>query len=220
MIKIKRISHWLGLCLLVLVGFIIGTGFAYGEVRLAVAPFQISTGHEKEIVRCQACGSILPGGTIEGEPQSFLTRTLWELLQQRTKGFELISPGQVEGFYNIDLAKHIATDPLTLMKKMGQQVQADYILWGVLFHFQERKGTAYGVEKPASVAFDLHLLRVKDGVMVWRTQYSKTQKSLTENLLEMEEMIKQKMRWITVEQLSRQGLEEILKDFPSAESLQ
>jgi hypothetical protein len=220
MMRNKGICRWLGVSLLIGVGFILQTGLALGEVRLAVAPFQISPGHEKEIIRCQVCGSILPGGPIEGEPQAFLTRTLWDMLQQKNKGFDFISPGQVEGAYNIDLAKDISTEPLALMKKIGRQVQADYILWGVLFHFQERKGTSYGVEKPASVAFDLHLMRIKDGVIVWRTQYSKTQKSLTENLLEMEQMIKQKMRWVTAEQLSRQGLEEILKDFPSAESLQ
>jgi hypothetical protein len=105
------------------------------------------------------------------------------------------------------------------MKAMGTQLKADFILWGVIFHFQERIGTAYGVQKPASVSFDLHLLRVKDGSLVRRDQWTKTQRSLTENLLEAESFFKGKMRWLTAEELSFLGLQEILKDFPSAESL-
>jgi hypothetical protein len=194
-------------------------GLSYGEVRLAIAPFEVERGQEKEIVRCRFCGSIMPGGTIPGEPASFLTHVLWDLLQEKGKGFELISPGQVEGAYNVDLAKNIQKDPLAMMKTIGKQINADYLLWGTLFRYHERIGTSYGIQEPASVAFDLHLLRVKDGALIWRVQYVKTQQSLSENLLEMETFLKQKMRWLTVEELSRLGLEQVLKDFPSAESL-
>ncbi|HMK64970.1 MAG TPA: hypothetical protein VK564_04195, partial [Thermodesulfobacteriota bacterium] len=193
---------------------------SYGDVRLAVAPFQTATGHEREYVRCLSCGNIMPGGVIEGEPLPILTRILWDYLQKHGKGFDLISPGQIEGVYNVDLAKNLSLDPLPLMKTMGSQVKADYILWGEVFQYQERKGTSYGVERPASVSLDLHLLRVKDGVLVWKAQYSKTQKPLSDNLFEMGDFIKSKGKWVTAEELARQGLEEDLKEFPSAQSLQ
>jgi hypothetical protein len=193
---------------------------SFGEVRLALAPFQTGSGHDREFVRCQACGNILPGGVIEGDPESFLTRLLWDFLQKNDKGFELISPGQVEGVYNVDLSKTFSHDPIAQMKSIGSQVRADYILWGTVYKYQERKGTSYGVERPASVSFDFHLLRIKDGVMVWKAQTSKTQKALSENLFEMSEYLKSKGRWVTVDELARQGMEEDLKDFPSAQSLQ
>jgi hypothetical protein len=208
------------LSLLVFLVLVSQTALSYGEVRLAVAPFQTATGHEREYVRCLSCGNILPGGVIEGDPLPILTRLLWDYLQKKGQGFDLVSPGQIEGVYNVDLSKDLSLDPLLMMKKMGNQVKADYILWGDLYHYQERKGTSYGVERPASIAFDLHLLRVKDGVLVWKAQSFKTQKALSENLFEMGDFLKSKGRWVTAEELTRQGLEEDLKDFPSAQSLQ
>ena len=210
----------IGLSLIITLMFTVHIEPSFGEVRLAVAPFQTASGHEREYVRCLSCGNILPGGVIEGDPLPVLTRLLWDYLQKNSKGFELISPGQIEGVFNLDLAKKLSLESLALMTKMGSQVKADYILWGDLYHYQERKGTSYGVERPASVAFDLHLLRVKDGVLVWKAQFFKTQKALSENLFEMGDFIKSKGRWVTVEELTRQGLEEDLKDFPSAQSLQ
>lgn len=199
--------------------FLIGPEVSFGGIRLAVVPFQLEQAHDKEIVRCRSCGNILAGGPIEGDPTSLLTHLLWELFQEKGKGFDLISPGQVEGVYNTTLAKGIEKNPLLLMKAMGNQLNADYMLWGSVFHYQERKGTAYGVQQPASVTMDLHLLKVKDGNLVWRAQWAETQKSLTENLLEVDSFFKRKMRWVTVEELSRLGLVGILKDFPSADLL-
>ena len=158
-------------------------------------------------------------GSIEGNPAPLLTRLLWDLLPEGGKGFDFINPDQVEGFYNILLSKGIEKDPLLLMKTLGAQMKADYVLWGHIFRFQERIGKAYGVEKPASVAFDLHLMKVKDGKLVWRAHWDHTQKTLSENLLEIDSFIKRNMRWVTAEELSLQGLKEMLKDFPAAESL-
>ncbi len=196
-----------------------GTGVSFGGIRLAVVPFQLEQAHDKEIVRCRSCGNILAGGPIEGDPTSLLTHLLWELFQEKGKGFDLISPGQVEGVYNTTLARGFEKNPLLLMKAMGIQLNADYMLWGSVFNYQERKGTAYGVQQPASVTMDLHLLKVKDGKLVWRAQWAETQKSLTENLLEVDSFFKRKMRWVTVEEMSRLGLEEMLKDFPAADLL-
>jgi hypothetical protein len=205
--------------ILAIVLSLFGAEDSFGGIKLAVVPFQLEDAHDKEIVRCRSCGSILAGGPIEGDPTSLLTHLLWEQLQEKGKAFDLISPGQVEGVFNTNLAKGIEKDSLLLMKAMGTQLNADYMLWGSVFHYQERKGTSYGVQQPASVALDLHLLKVKEGKLVWRAQWAKTQKSLTENLLEAESFFKGKMRWVTVEELSRQGMEDMLKDFPSADLL-
>ena len=192
---------------------------AWAGVRLAVAPFLVEEGYGKGIIRCPSCGNIMESGPIQGDPRSTLTHLLWEFIQEKGKGFDFVDPGQVYGVYNTFLSKGIEKDPLILMKTIGLQMKWDYMLWGSVFHYQERKGTSYGVQQPASVAFDLHLLNVKDGKLVWKAQWTETQKSLMENLLEVNSFIKRKMRWVTVQELSRQGLTEMLKDFPSAESL-
>ena len=199
---------------------IIWVNISLAEVRLAVAPFEAEDGYGKEIIRCRSCGNIMESGPIEGDSASTLTFSLWEFIQEKGKGFELIHPGQVEGVYNTLLAKGVIKDPLILMKAIGIQMKADYVLWGTVFHYQERKGTAYGVQQPASIAMDLHLLKVQEGNLVWKAQWTETQKSLSENLFEMKSFIKRKMRWVTVKELSSQGLMDMLKEFPSAESLQ
>jgi len=214
---IKTVPYLFGT--VVLLFSLIWVETSFGEPRLAVVPFQLEKYQDKDIVRCRSCGNILTGGPIEGDPTTQLTRLLWEHTQEKIKGFELLSPGQVEGAFNVYLAKEIEKTPLQLMITMGKQMGADYMLWGNVFHYQERKGTSYGVQQPASVAMDLHLLKVKDGKMVWRAQWDRSQKSLSENLLEVDSFLKRKMRWVTVEELSLQGFEEMLKDFPSADSL-
>lgn len=197
----------------------IWTGISFGEVRMAVVPFEVEYGQGREIVRCRSCGNIFEIGSIEGNPAPLLTRLLWDLLPEGGKGFDFINPDQVEGFYNILLSRGIEKDPLLLMKTLGAQMKADYVLWGHIFRFQERIGKTYGVEKPASVAFDLHLVKVKEGKLVWRAHWDHTQKTLSENLLEIDAFIKRNMRWVTAEELSLQGLKEMLKNFPTAESL-
>jgi hypothetical protein len=194
-------------------------GVSFGGIRTAVVPFEVENGQGSEIVRCRSCGNIINSGPVEGNPAPLLTRLLWDLLQEKGKGFDFVSPDQVSGYYNILLSKDIEKDPVKLMKTLGAQMKADYVLWGDVFRYQERIGTTYGVQQPASVAFDLHLMRIKDGKMIWRGQWIKTQKSLTENLLEFDTFVKSKMRWITAEELSLIGLKNILKDFPPAESL-
>jgi len=215
--KIKKVS--LLLMLAIGVSFIIWVNISLAEVRLAVAPFEAEYGYGKEIIRCRSCGNIMESGPIEGDSASTLTFLLWEFIQERGKGFDFIDPGQVLGVKNTFLAKGFEKDQLVLMKAIGIRMKADYVLWGTVFHYQERKGTAYGVQQPASIALDLHLLKVQDGSLIWKAQWTQTQKSLSENLLEMKSFIKNKMRWVTVKELSSRGLMEMLKDFPSVETL-
>ena len=194
-------------------------GVSFGGVRTAVVSFEVEHGQAEEILRCRACGNIFGSGPVDGNPVQILTRLLWNLLQEKSEGFDFINPDQVEGFYNILLAKGIEKNPLQLMKTLGAQMKAEYVLWGDVFRYQERIGTGYGVQKPASVAFDLHLMRVEDGKLVWKAHWDQTQKPLSENIFEFNRFVKRNMRWVTAEELSLQGLKDVMKDFPSAESL-
>ena len=188
-------------------------------VRVAVVSFQEESVPERDYIRCRACGNILKSGPINGNPVPALTQILWDMLLGLGKGYDWISPGQVEGVYNTFLAKGFDKNTLLLMQSLGKQLKADFVLWGTLSEYQERIGTTYGVQKPASVAMDLHLLEVGKGLLVWKDQWAETQKSLSENLFEMDAFLKRKARWVTAEELSRQGIEEMLKKFPSAEVL-
>ena len=75
------------------------------------------------------------------------------------------------------------------------------------------------MQTPASVSLDLHLLRVKDGAMVWKPQCDQTQKSLSEDLFQLGEVARRGLRWLTAEELAKSGLEEMFKEFPGPQVL-
>ena len=103
---------------------------------------------------------------------------------------------------------------LSKLKIVGSELGADGVLFGYIYRYRERKGYFYSVEKPASVAFDVHLIRVSDGVIVWRGAFDKTQRSLTENLFQLSSFFRWGLKWITVQELAEEGVAEILKTFP------
>jgi len=187
---------------------------APAKKRLVLVPFQVEKTDYSDIIRCRACGNILGAGRVDGDPIPNLTLMLWELLTDQVKGYELVSPGQAEGVYQAQLAKKIDQDPLALMKTIGRELKADGVVWGGLFRYENRKGTAYGVQEPASVSLDLHLLRVSDGAIVWKAQWSQTQKSLSEDLFQLGEVARRGLRWMTAEELAKSGLTEMIKGFP------
>ena len=191
-----------------------GKGVSFGGVRMAVVSFEVEYGQGEEIARCRSCGNIIGSGPVEGNPVELLTRLLWDLLSEKDKGFDFINPDQVQGFYNILLARKIEKDPLQLMKTLGVQMKADYVLWGDVFRYQERVGTGYGVQSPASVAFDLHLMRVKDGKLVWKAHWDRTQKPLSENILEFNRFVKGNMRWVTAARTFPSGFKGNVEGFP------
>jgi hypothetical protein len=191
---------------------------APAKKRLVLVPFQVEGNGYADIIRCRACGNILGAGKVEGDPSPALTLMVWDLLKDQLKAYELISPGQAEGVYQAHLAKKIDQDPKALMKVIGQELKADGVIWGGIFRYQNRKGTSYGVQEPASVSLDLHLLRVSDGSIVWKAQWNHTQKSLSEDLFQLGEVAKRGLRWLTAEELAKSGLAEMIKSFPGPQA--
>jgi hypothetical protein len=103
---------------------------------------------------------------------------------------------------------------------MGKELKADFVMLGILFRFEERVGSSLGVEKPASVAFDLHLFRLRDGVRVWDGKFDETQKPLFDNLLQTGSFIRRKAQWLTAAELAEVGMEEMLKKLPGVKELE
>ena len=105
-----------------------------------------------------------------------------------------------------------------LLQIVGETLKADAILMGYIYRWREREGGDYAVENPASVAFDLHLIRSVDGRILWKSKYDKTQQSLTENLLDVGTFVKGGGKWMTVEKLAMIGLEKLVQEMPSGEA--
>jgi hypothetical protein len=101
-----------------------------------------------------------------------------------------------------------------ILKKVGNELETEGIIVGYVYRYRERMGYPYSAEKPASVAFEIHLVRVSDGVIVWKGIFDKTQKSLMENIFQIASFVKERGQWVTAKELATEGIDAILEKFP------
>jgi len=104
--------------------------------------------------------------------------------------------------------------PLNMAQKLGNELGVDYVVVGNVWRFRERVGSSMGVSEPASVAFALYLVSVKEGEAVWQGRFNETQQSLSENVLKAPEFFKRGARWLKARVLARYGIDELLREFP------
>ncbi len=105
---------------------------------------------------------------------------------------------------------------IDLVRSVGEKTGVDAILTGVVTRYEERVGGPVGIRKPASVGFEARLINAKDGTILWTGKYAETQKSLTEDLSMILIFIQRGGKWLTAEQLTRYGVNEMLKTLPKA----
>ena len=91
---------------------------------------------------------------------------------------------------------------------------ADILALGYIYRYTERVGYDYSSEHPASVAFEIHLIKAIDGSTIWRGVFDKTQKSLMEDVFQASSFFKGGGKWLTARQLSKQGMDEIFETLP------
>ena len=129
---------------------------------------------DENTVRCPVCGRPITPGPIHSDASSVVKERLRMALTDRDVGY---ADGTKEGQPYI----HI-----------------------LIYRFQERKGGNFAVEKPASVAFHMHLM--KDGVVGRVFAYSEEQKALTQNILTMGKFLKRGGKWVTAVELGEEGI--------------
>lgn len=183
--------------------------------KIAVVPFQAiaSSDPAARIVQCPISGTTFRACAFPGNPEKKLEEQFVSGLKP-AEGYIVIPPQEVSGVYRRASAGSLGETPLEVLKKVGRQLGADGIIAGYLFCYRERKGFDYSAEKPASVTFCVHLIRTRDGVSVWKGVFDKTQHSLMENILDIIPFIRGGWKWMTAEELSQEGVREILKSFP------
>jgi len=187
-----------------------------GLKKIAVVPFQAITSDNPDtrVVRCPVCGTTFRTCNFAGNPERKIEEFFLKEIES-SEQYSLIPSGYVDSVYKRVSSTSFGKSPLEILTEVGKEVGADGIIAGYLFYYMERKGFDYSVEKPASVTFCVHLIRVKDGGSVWKGVFDKSQSSLMENILNILPFIKGGGKWVTAEELSQEGIKEILKDFPN-----
>ena len=152
----------------------------------------------------------------EPVPQDVADKLTYGLFDHLTRsgGYHFIPPRDARSQSStIDSPSKIRGD-FELYLRMGESLSSDAFLAGYIWRWKERKGAEFAVEFPASVHFDLYLVRLDDKAIVWEYEYDKTQQSLAENFLDLRTFLRAKGTWLSASELAELGLEQMVEAFP------
>lgn len=125
------------------------------------------------------------------------------------QGARFLNANQVEGF-----SPDMSGNRLDLIKKICQKLRCDAVLITVVNRYHQREGGDYAADNPASAAFSLQLVRADDGQVIWRGNFDETQESLLSNLFSFSKAQNRGFKWVSVEELVRQGVHDRLDTCP------
>ena len=186
-----------------------------GIEKILILPFtdMAAVFGESANARCPVCGKVFTTGEVAEGAAAMLTEHLFDLLKDR-KDIELIPSSQAQGVMSKLLAGSNKTvQERDLQLEIGRALNADAIFVGYIYRFRERVGNKYSVDLAASVAFEIHLIRVEDGRVLWSAHFDETQQPLSDDLFRLGLFLKRKAKWITAKDMAISGLEDMLKDF-------
>lgn len=166
------------------------------------------------VVRCPLCGTIFSAEKAAGSPEAVIEERFLEYLKAGNPKLNILAGDRVAGAYRRVSASTLKDPLLQRLRDVGNELGAEAVVVGHLYRFRERIGESFSVEQPASVAFEIHLIRVEDGALVWRGAFDRTQGSLLENLLQISAFFREGGRWVTAHELASAGLKELLTGFP------
>jgi hypothetical protein len=168
---------------------------------------------------CPICKGVYRKGDISPGSQNTLTRLLQDKMEAMDT-FKILPMEKVEEALSQSERRQFELKPMRSFVQLGKTLNTAFILVGYLFRFEERIGSHIGAEKPASVGFDVHLIRLRDEKIVWTGKFDETQRPLSENLLKMGSFVRRKASWLTAAELSSVGMDEMLKRFPGPKELE
>ncbi|HIJ57125.1 MAG TPA: hypothetical protein HPQ03_13525 [Deltaproteobacteria bacterium] len=194
------------------------TAESYHFKRVAIVPFQNMTEKygEKVTIRGGISGRFYTTDKVAEGADYLLTGRMTTYIQGR-KNLELIPVSQTEGAFSGVLSKEGGKElsELEMIVRVGQELGAEAVVVGKIYRFIDRDGTDYSVRSSASVAFDVFLIRVEDGRVIWSGRFDESQRSLTENLFDIGTFMKRRGRWVTAEEMAIDGLNDLLETFPA-----
>lgn len=107
-----------------------------------------------------------------------------------------------------------AADPATIARVAAERFGANAVVLGTVVRYRERGGEALGTTEPASVGFEVTLVRAPGGEKLWKGVFDETQHMLTENVFNVGRYPGGGSRWLSAEEMTRWGAGAIAKVMP------
>ena len=187
-------------------------------ILIGVIPFQplIPEEGQGNTVICPLCGMGYSSGEISKESEKIVEEIFIDKLH-KLRNVEFIPLDKVQGVYKRIASESLKEPVLNILKKVGSELRTDVLVVGYVYRYTEREGYDYSVKRPASVFFEIHLIKTIDGSTIWRGIFDKTQKSLMEDVFQISSFFKGGGKWMTARQLTEQGMNTIFETFPYLE---
>ena len=170
---------------------------------------------EQTSAKCPLSGKVFK--TAERVPEdtlSVLAKQALESLKQ-LDGITVLPPGQARGAVSgLWEQNPQGLTPKQEMIEVARSVKADAVLVTAIYRFRQRVGNAYGVDRPASLAMSVYLFKSPSGQRLWSAQYDETQRSLLENLFQIDSFVKRKGVWVTADEMASGAMADMLARFP------
>jgi hypothetical protein len=187
--------------------------------RIAVLPLRsdLYVREEKrgneETVTCLYDGKTFPRVRVPAGALQEVTAAFTQQLVLRGE-YELVLPGEVQSLVKGRQLDPTELSPPAFFGAIGEGLDVDAVLAGNVLRYDERRGSAFGAERPASVTIDVHLVHARSGKLLWGASYSESQAPLSENVGSMGLVVQRGARFLTVSQLASWAVEQVLDRFP------
>jgi hypothetical protein len=185
---------------------------AAGVKRIGVVPFFKGRYGStiSETLTCPVCQLSLDPEAVDPIADRVLTDYVHEALFRRN-GEKVIPSGEMRKAYEEISLDEAKDSPLSIAQKCGKALDAQAVVLGTVWKYRERDPES---DRAASVAFALFMIDIATGKPVWKASFSETQKSLSENILEIRSFLKKGGRWLSAGDLARYGVREVFRKFP------
>jgi len=182
--------------------------------KIAVLPFQAvpPEGFARISEVAARPATIIKTDNAPSSPAAVVEEIFWEALSESIK-IPLVSPAKTGVTYAEIVSSSFKLSFPEALRQLGIKLEADAVFVGFVYNYRERVGYSYGVDKPAAVFLEIQLYRCRDGALLWRAVFDKTQQSLMENVLDIKSFIKDRGKWVTAKELAQEGVQEIVSRF-------
>jgi hypothetical protein len=138
-----------------------------------------------------------------------VTQLVWSRLRNR-QGIVVLSPTESAKAAVRSSVEAAKPSPELEAADLARKLRADAALIGQVLVYQERSGSRWGANPPATVGFELKAV-ASDGQVLWVGNYYERQKPMTQDFVGF---VQHGGVFVTAEELAQYGADKVLKTFP------